>query len=102
MTSASEASDQPPPLPQVVCPISLRLDAGGRNSPAPADTCFYQRLHDDRWTILAMGEECLEMLGLQSDHLISNARVSYVDLVHPDDREWIDDCLQRAIAQRRP
>jgi PAS domain-containing protein len=42
------------------------------------------------------------LTGYAAEDLVGNARVSYAELIHPDDRERIWEEGQSAVAQDRP
>lgn len=69
-----------------------------RNLPGMAYRCK----NDPAWTMEFVSEGCLDLTGYPSDALIGNARISYADLIHPEDREDIWRQVQKALEQHEP
>jgi PAS domain S-box-containing protein len=49
-----------------------------------------------------VNQNSLKLTGYSPKELINNTRVSFVDIVHPDDRQMIWDTIQEAVEQKRP
>jgi PAS domain S-box-containing protein len=49
-----------------------------------------------------VSDGCLELTGYQSEELLENKAISYADLIHPDDQDYVWNEVQEAIAERRP
>ena len=74
--------------------ISTLLD----NLPGMAYRCK----NDKDWSMLFVSQGCFELTGYHPQDLILNAKLSYGDLVHPDDRERIWQEIQTALANAKP
>lgn len=68
-----------------------------RNLPGIAYRCR----NDHRWTMEFMSDGCLRLTGYPPDDFIHNAKLSYGEIIHPDDRERIWNETQRALAEGR-
>ncbi len=62
----------------------------------------YRCLNDEDWTMEFVSGGCLELTGYEPSDLIENRKLSYSDLIHPDDRGPVWDRVQKSIAERRP
>jgi two-component system, cell cycle sensor histidine kinase and response regulator CckA len=62
----------------------------------------YRCLNDERWTIEFASDGCLELTGYAPAELIRNNKISFFDLIHPDDQSLVWDKVQKAIAQNEP
>ncbi|MCX6678628.1 MAG: ATP-binding protein [Methanothrix sp.] len=62
----------------------------------------YRCKNDSMRTMEFVSHGGLALTGCRSDELLQNNAVSYADLIHPDDRNYVWDETQEAIAQRRP
>jgi PAS domain S-box-containing protein len=49
----------------------------------------YRRLYDAHWTMEVVSEGAMYILGYSPEELIGNHQVSFVDLIHPEDKQWI-------------
>ncbi|MGI5861049.1 MAG: PAS domain-containing protein [Myxococcales bacterium] len=67
------------------------------NLPGMAYRCRNER----GWTMELVSEGCLELTGHSPEDLIGNAKVSFEDLIHPDDRERVWNEVQAGVAQGR-
>ena len=58
--------------------------------------------HDSKRTMLFMSEGRAELTGYESSDPLMNKEISYIDIIHPDDREYvlnmIDHCLEKKRA----
>ncbi|MCK6650471.1 MAG: PAS domain-containing protein, partial [Bacteroidia bacterium] len=50
---------------------------------------FYRCKNDKEWTIEWVSSGCKQLTGYDRDELINNSVISFNDLVHIDDREWL-------------
>jgi diguanylate cyclase (GGDEF)-like protein/PAS domain S-box-containing protein len=58
-----------------------------RNLPGMAYRC---RL-DDHWTLEFVSEGAMHLTGYPAGDLVENRKISFIQLVHPDDRGWVVD-----------
>ena len=85
--------------------MSRDVTAGGlrqlelaTNLPAMVYRC---RIDVDR-TVEFVSDGCVDITGYRPDELIGNRRVSYAQLIHPDDREPLWRNIRRARQEKRP
>lgn len=62
----------------------------------------YRCLNDENWTMEFISEGCVELTGYNPLDLIGNRKLSYGELIHPDDQGPVWDQAQEALAERRP
>ncbi|MCP4756645.1 MAG: response regulator, partial [Proteobacteria bacterium] len=63
----------------------------------------YRRHNDAEWSMAFVSQGCLELTGCEADKLLSGDPVySYVNLIHPDDRERVAENAQSALDNREP
>ena len=62
----------------------------------------YRCANDRDWTMEFVSQGCVELTGYTQDDLIGNRKVSYNDLIHPDDQELVRESIQGALAQNLP
>ena len=62
----------------------------------------YRRRNDEDWTMEFVSEGCLNLTGHLPEVLVDNRKVSYTNLVHPDDRQSVWHAVQDALQERRP
>ncbi len=61
------------------------------------------RCRDDQfWTMEFVSQGCEELTGYSPEQLISNAAVSYNDMIHPADRERVRQQVQEGLSKRLP
>ncbi len=68
------------------------------NLPGMAYRCEY----DDCWTMRFVSKGCLALTGYNPRDLVSNKRLRFSDIVHPDDRETGRIEIEEAIRTRTP
>jgi PAS domain S-box-containing protein len=68
------------------------------NLPGMAYRCYCDR----RWTMQLVSQGCLELTGYHPDELIENQRLSYEQVIHPDDREAVWSDVQVALERKKP
>jgi PAS domain S-box-containing protein len=57
---------------------------------------------DRDWTCQFVSEGSYDLTGYQPEDLINNRRISYRQLIHPEDQKLVQREVQAAIADRRP
>jgi PAS domain S-box-containing protein len=62
----------------------------------------YRCKNDSQWTMEFVSDGCLELTGNRSEDLLYNNLISYSDLIYSDDRNYVWNEVQEAIAERRP
>ncbi len=62
----------------------------------------YRSLNDDRRTMLVLNKGCRNLTGYSPDELKHNALVSYIELVHEDDRRRVVKEIGQALSAQRP
>jgi PAS domain S-box-containing protein len=62
----------------------------------------YRCAADQRWTMEFLSEGCRELTGYAPEDLIGNRKVSFADLIHPEDRDGVWNTIQEAVAKRQP
>lgn len=70
------------------------------NLPGMAYKCRF----DTNWTMKFVSRGCKELTGYTSEEITDNAVISYNDIIHPDDREginqsWLEACLNNTPAE---
>ncbi|MCZ7649611.1 MAG: PAS domain-containing sensor histidine kinase, partial [Planctomycetota bacterium] len=76
----------------------LSLEALLDNLPGMAYRC----LNDPQWTMLLVSSGCAALTGYAPDDLLYNRTVSYGNLIHPDDRQYVWETTQQSIAAGQP
>ena len=67
------------------------------NLPGMAYRCRY----DDDWTMEFVSQGCLELTGYLTDELILNSKISYTELIHPEDKENVFVSIRESINRKR-
>lgn len=62
----------------------------------------YRCANDRNWTMSFVSASARALTGYAAEDLLGNARVSYAELIHPEDRERVWEEVQSAVAQDRP
>ncbi len=62
----------------------------------------YRCLNDQNWTMEFISDGCLELTGHISSDLIGNRVLSYNEVIHPDDRRFVWDDIQKALKEKQP
>ncbi len=57
---------------------------------------------DAEWTMELVSRGCVGLTGYQPADLVGNARLSYSDVIHPDDRHFVRLGVDCAVVERRP
>lgn len=62
----------------------------------------YRCRNDRDWTMLFVSEGCRELTGYSPEEILENKGVSYGDVIHEDDRDYVWDEVQRALGSEEP
>ena len=62
----------------------------------------YRCANDRQWTMEFLSQSCRELTGYEATDLIENRKISFADLIHPEDREGVWNSIQQAVAKRQP
>ncbi len=62
----------------------------------------YRCANDPRWTMEFASEGAARLTGYSPSDLVADRRVSYGDLIHPDDRKRVWDTVQAAVGGNLP
>ena len=62
----------------------------------------YRSLNDREWTMEFVSEGCAGLTGYPPSDLIGNRKVSYAQLVHPQDQEYVWEAVQTALQDNAP
>jgi len=73
------------------------LDTLMKNLPGMAYRCK----NDEHWTMEFLSEGCLDLTGYSPNDLIDNNTLSYSQLIHPDDKDFVWEEVQTALKENR-
>ncbi|MFO8071798.1 MAG: PAS domain S-box protein [Polyangia bacterium] len=62
----------------------------------------YRCRNDRSWTMKIVSRGCLDLTGYLPEEILDNARVSYGELIHSEDKERVWNEVQAAVAGREP
>ena len=62
----------------------------------------YRCRNDDEWTMQFVSEGCKPLTGRDATDVVDNRRISWNDLIHPEDRQRVYDEVLLAIDEKRP
>lgn len=57
----------------------------------------YQCLNDQDWTMLFISDMLNELTGFAPEELLNNQRISYADIIHPEDRTFVEQGIKNAL-----
>jgi len=60
----------------------------------------YRCLNNKEWTMQFVSKGCYELTGYPSDELIENSVRSYNDIIHPNDRDYVWETVQKALENK--
>jgi PAS domain S-box-containing protein len=63
---------------------------------------IYRCANDAFWTKLFVSRQIEHITGYSPDEIVNNARISYMDIIHPDDREMTVKIVNEAISKNQP
>ena len=67
---------------------------------ANVDGMIYRCRNDAEWTMEFVSEGCLPLTGFPPQDLLLNHRVSFEQLIHPDDRDAVRGHIESAVGRR--
>jgi PAS domain S-box-containing protein len=62
----------------------------------------YRARNDADWTMDFVSDGSLELTGFEPAELVKNARTSWEQVIHPDDREFVRQQVESKLALRKP
>ncbi|MFW5927851.1 MAG: ATP-binding protein [Thermoplasmatota archaeon] len=62
----------------------------------------YRCRNDKGWTMKFLSEACYDLTGYSSVELVDDKIIDYNDLIHPDDREYVWNTVQKAVEKKEP
>jgi len=62
----------------------------------------YRCLNDSEWTMEFVSRGCRDLTGYEPDDLLFNRRISYSEIIHPEDRGRVRDEVQETLRKREP
>jgi len=62
----------------------------------------YKCMNDPNWTMEFVSEGCLELTGYPAEDIVMNKKISYEEVIHPDDRQMVWDTVQKALKENKP
>jgi PAS domain S-box-containing protein len=63
---------------------------------------IYRCKYDDMWTMLYMSKQTKEITGYKPSDFIDNKQLSFIDVIHYQDRERISDVIIQSIETNKP
>jgi PAS domain S-box-containing protein len=57
----------------------------------------YRCLNDKDWTMEFVSKGCYELTGYESNDLVQNNKLSYGDIIHPDDSNKVWEAIQKSL-----
>ncbi|NOR57406.1 MAG: PAS domain S-box protein, partial [Sulfurimonas sp.] len=61
----------------------------------------YRCKNDQRWTMEFVSERCLELTGYKPTDLINNKKISFLEIIHPDDQDRIWSDVQAGLDESK-
>lgn len=61
----------------------------------------YRCRNDEHWTMEFISDGCRGLLGRAADDLVGSQRSKFVDHIHPEDRTFVQETVQRLTAAKR-
>ncbi len=62
----------------------------------------YSCLNDENWTMTYVSNEVLPLTGYSKNDLLNNKTIAFNDLIHPDDRQYVWDTIQKKLKEKKP
>ncbi|HTH44765.1 MAG TPA: PAS domain-containing protein, partial [Oxalicibacterium sp.] len=63
------------------------------------DGMVYRCRQDAYWTMEFVSQGCFALTGYKEEELLFNSRVSYEEIVHPDDRDFVRIVIEQATSE---
>lgn len=60
----------------------------------------YSCLNDNFWTMEFLSGEILNITGYYPEEVTGNKLISYADLIHPDDRDIVNELIQESLQKK--
>jgi len=73
-----------------------------RSLVAKLPSIVYRCRNDAEWTMTYISEQVEALVGYPSGDFINNAVRSYASVIHPDDRQIVDDAVQAGVSAKEP
>jgi PAS domain S-box-containing protein/putative nucleotidyltransferase with HDIG domain len=61
----------------------------------------YSCRNDNNWTMEFVSKGCIQLTGYKPADLILNNKISYEEIIHPDDRKAVRDNVEKALKQSK-
>ncbi len=62
----------------------------------------YRCMNDKNWTMEFVSDGCLELTGYKSSDLLGNRKISYNNLIHPEDQSNVWNMVQDGVSRHQP
>ena len=62
----------------------------------------YRCANDSNWTMEYINGDCLNLTGYANEDIENNRKLSYADLIHPEDRDQVWENVQKGLKQKQP
>jgi diguanylate cyclase (GGDEF)-like protein/PAS domain S-box-containing protein len=63
---------------------------------------FYRCRNNADWEMLFISDGCYRLTGYEPEELLGGKGVTYGSIIHPDDRQWIWETIQKKTASGQP
>lgn len=61
----------------------------------------YRCENTPEWDMLLISDGVVELTGYEREELLDSGQLSFADLIHPDDREWVWGKVQQALKEKQ-
>lgn len=62
---------------------------------------LYRCRSDDNWSLDFISDGCEELIGYTNEEMLSNSKVKFTNMIHPDDKDWTYEILSDALEKKR-
>jgi len=62
----------------------------------------YRCKNDDDWTMEFLSRGCTDLTGYSCHDLLQNQKISYSEIIHPDDRQFVNKRIQARVKADKP